>query len=169
MYPSHVDVPGHGRITLPTWSDGEMLSAALGVAVLGEPLPIVDARPTYRSWHEALCAIRGERCAADFRAAYLGPHPGPDEREAAMGEYRDAWIPAVPLGTLVPADILDGEECDGEAAGLSSRYRLRGVGLARMRDVHPASELTEFCGPDDTCGAAEVIDYLPASPASGDA
>ena len=63
----------------------------------------------------------------------------------------------IKLGDLVPADIPAGESSNGLAAGLAEGYQLRGVGLVPMRDVYPADQLTDFCGPEDTCWAAEVV------------
>lgn len=65
------------------------------------------------------------------------------------------------VGDLVRADILAGEETDGRAAGIGSGYRLRGVGLVRMRDVYPPEELTEFCRDTDACFGA-VITAVPS-------
>jgi len=62
------------------------------------------------------------------------------------------------IGDLVPANILAGEETDGTPAGLSRRYRLRGVGLVPMYLVYDPSELTEFCRSEDTCWGAEIIE-----------
>ena len=61
------------------------------------------------------------------------------------------------IGDVVPCPVLMGEIVSGDAAGLPSEYVLRGVGLCRMRDIRSAEELTEFCNPDDTEWAAEII------------
>lgn len=61
------------------------------------------------------------------------------------------------IGDVVPCPVLMGEVVSGDAAGLPSEYVLRGVGLCRTRDIRSAEELTEFCRPDDTEWAAEVI------------
>jgi len=66
------------------------------------------------------------------------------------------------IGVIVPANILAGEVENGEPAGLSPHYRIRGVGLVPMRDVYPADALTDACRPADTCWAAEVTSYDPA-------
>ena len=53
------------------------------------------------------------------------------------------------IGVIVPANILAGELENGEPAGLSPHYRIRGVGLVPMRDGYQ-------------CWAAEVTGYDPA-------
>ena len=67
------------------------------------------------------------------------------------------------VGSLVHCDIGEGEVYPGVAAGLSESYTLLGVGFVPMVDVYPPEELTEFCGPSDTCLAA-VITKAPGSP-----
>ena len=61
------------------------------------------------------------------------------------------------IGDVVPCPVLMGEIVSGAAAELPSEYVLRGVGLCRTRDIRSAEELTEFCNPDDTEWAAEII------------
>lgn len=70
---------------------------------------------------------------------------------------RKSWSDEIVEGQVVPCDIGRGEEASGRACGLADGYRLHGVGLVRMRDVYHPDEITDCCGPDDTCWGAIVI------------
>jgi hypothetical protein len=62
------------------------------------------------------------------------------------------------VGDVVPAGILEGEESDGDPAGLGTAYRLVGIGPVPMRDVYPPEELTEFCRATDWCWGARIVE-----------
>lgn len=61
------------------------------------------------------------------------------------------------VGQLVEADILQGEYASGEAAGLSERVTLLGVGYLPLWKLLPSEELTEFTGDRDSTLAAVII------------
>ena len=82
-----------------------------------------------------------------------------------MGHERLVSMKKYNVGSLIPCNIGEGEVYSGAAAGLDESYALRGVGFVPMVDVYPAEELTEFCGPSDTCLAA-VITEAPVQPES---
>lgn len=69
-------------------------------------------------------------------------------------------VDEIKVSDIVPCPIMEGEVVSGEAAGLSNRYTLRGVGWARMRDIRRPHELTDACGRDDRELAAEVLAIL---------
>lgn len=73
----------------------------------------------------------------------------------------------ITVGTIIRADILDGDETDGAPAGLLPGYRLRGIGRVPMRAVHDSSELTELCRPEDTTWGA-VVTAIPADVGDSD-
>lgn len=93
--------------------------------------------PIYAALAEEGDATYTELCTDCFRAL-VGPAP-------------------LSVGDVIPCPIADGEIASGEAAGLLARYTLRGVGLVPMRDVYEPEELTDACGPHDTCWAAEIV------------
>jgi len=64
------------------------------------------------------------------------------------------------IGVIVPANILAGEVENGEPAGLSPHYSIRGLGMVPIRTVYP--QLADACRPTDRCWAAEVTGYDPA-------
>lgn len=82
--------------------------------------------------------------------------------EAGFGHAPEVKKPkeyhGVKVGDIVHADILEGEEVGGEAAGLDSRIKLKGIGQTDLRDVYKKEELTEFAKPGDTTWAARVIE-----------
>lgn len=79
-----------------------------------------------------------------------------------MGSAPEADKPkeykGIKVGDIVHADILNGEEVGGEAAGLDPRIKLVGIGQTDLRNVYKPEELTESAKSGDTTWAARVID-----------